>query len=99
MDEGLKRQLAKCVPGTSEWRSPTMTVAPATIANLLTRLSAAADRERELVEVLRPFAGVVALLDDGLTYSICTENGTVIVEDDDFRNAARALQAKGDPTP
>jgi hypothetical protein len=94
MDEDLKRVAEaadRFVNGLDPRGGEVRVSVPALKLHFERTLSAAAERERELVEALRPFAGVAALLDDGLTYSICTEDGAVIVEDDDFRNAARVV--------
>jgi hypothetical protein len=71
---------------------------PPTVLSLLSRLSAAAERERELVEALRPFANSWAECE------MKTPNHMPQLQDlarfvmsTDFRNAARALQAK-EPT-
>jgi hypothetical protein len=84
-------ELKKLKNRVAQWERDTDGMFYPITCDELYALISAAKRERELVEALRPFAGVAALLDDGLTYSICTEDGAVIVEDDDFRNAARVV--------
>ena len=76
---------------------------PPTVLSLLSRLSAAAERERDLVEALRPFAEAVKYhIGEGEssaeTFRHAASWGSHKVTVGDFRNAARALQAK-DPTP
>jgi hypothetical protein len=74
-------------------------------AILLSRLSAADERERELVEALRPFAFWAERMPEGsfeMTSDIINVVGNAIANRHltgaHFRNAARLVQAK-DPTP
>jgi hypothetical protein len=108
MDEDLKRvaeAAAEFVAGGENPLTAYLTAFPPAVAlSLFFRLSAAADRERELVEALRPFAVWAERMPEGsyeVTSDIANVLGNAIANGHltgaHFRNAARVVQAK-EPT-